>query len=82
MFVIARVFLTGKPLHSSLMFVGKDRSLSYRGAPERCFTRVGLLTSIRIVWKGLPETNTVAYYEHKKIMAVKSSCKIGPLCQH
>jgi len=31
-------------LHSSVgfhLFVGKVRSLLYRGAPERCFTQVG-----------------------------------------
>ncbi len=29
-------------------------------------------TNIRLGWKGLPGTNTLAYYENLQIMAVKS----------
>ncbi len=32
---LARVFVPGKPLQPSLMTVGKARSLTYSGAPER-----------------------------------------------
>jgi len=37
---------------SSLMFVGKPRSLTYSGAPESCFTWVGS-------GPGLPGTNAI-----------------------
>ncbi len=48
--------------HPSLTFVGKSRSLSYSWAPERCFTQIGLPANIRLGWKGLQGTNTLAYY--------------------
>jgi hypothetical protein len=38
----ARVFDSGMPFQPSLMFMCKTRSLPYKRAPERCFTRVGL----------------------------------------
>jgi hypothetical protein len=41
----------------SIMFVGEARSLP---------------ANIRLCWKGLPETNTLAYYENSLITAVKS----------
>ncbi len=34
-------FVSGKPFQPSLMFVGKAKSPTYSGAPERCFTQVG-----------------------------------------
>jgi hypothetical protein len=37
----ARVFVAGKPFQPSLVFVGKARSLPYRGASERLINRVG-----------------------------------------
>ncbi len=48
-----------KPSHSNLLFVGKARSLPKCGAPERSFTPVSL-TNIRLGWKSLPGTNTLA----------------------
>ncbi len=36
-----RVFVLGKPFQPSLMFVGKARSLSKSGEPERSFTQLG-----------------------------------------
>ena len=35
------MFVHGKPLQLSQLFVDKDRSLPYGGAPERFFNRVG-----------------------------------------
>jgi hypothetical protein len=32
----------------------------------------------RLGWKGLPGTNTLAYYENSKIMAVKSFITLAP----
>ncbi len=43
------------------MFVGEARSLPWSGAPQRCFTWVGLPANIRLGWKGLPGTKTKAY---------------------
>ncbi len=40
----ARVFVPGKLLQHSLMFLGKVRRIPWSGAPERCFTRVGSQT--------------------------------------
>ncbi len=41
-------------------------NLSYSRTPERCFTQVGsgLPANIRLSWKRLPLTNTLAYYEN------------------
>jgi hypothetical protein len=47
------------------MFVGKARNLTESGAPERL--SLALLANNRLGWKGLPGTNTLAYYGHMKI---------------
>ncbi len=39
-FLISSGFVPGKRFQHSLMLVGKARSLSYSGAPEKCFTQV------------------------------------------
>jgi hypothetical protein len=48
------------------MFVGEARSLPraehLNGASLR--QALTLLTNVRIGWKGLPDTNTLAYYEN------------------
>jgi hypothetical protein len=54
-----------KPLQSSLMFLGKARRIPYSRAPERCFTRVGS-ANIKLGWKGLPGTNTLAFNLNSK----------------
>ncbi len=36
------MFVPGRPIQPTRMFVGKARSLPMSGAPERCFTQVGL----------------------------------------
>jgi hypothetical protein len=60
------MFVIGKQFQSSLLFVGKARSLSQSGASEG--SSIGqapfLPTNIRLSWKGLPGTNTLAYNEH------------------
>jgi len=38
---LARVFILGKPLKPSVMFVGKARRRPESGESEGCFTRVG-----------------------------------------
>jgi hypothetical protein len=35
------VFVLGRPLQLSLMFVGKARNLPYNGEPEKSLTQVG-----------------------------------------
>jgi hypothetical protein len=39
---------------------------------------MALLTNIRLGWKCLPGTNTLAYYEHSEIMDVKSFITLCP----
>jgi hypothetical protein len=36
------------------------------------------LTNIRMGWKGLPGTNTLAYYEHSEIAGMKGFITLGP----
>ncbi len=40
-----------------------------------------LPTNIRLGWKGLPGTNTQAYYENQYIMDVKSFIRLAPECK-
>ena len=46
--------------------LGEARSLPYSGAPKGVLLgeALALPANIRIGWKGLPETNTLAYYEN------------------
>jgi hypothetical protein len=49
-------------------------------APLRCSTLGRLLTliaNIRLGWNGVPGKNTLAYYKHLKITAVKSCITLG-----
>jgi hypothetical protein len=48
-----------------LMFVGKARA-------PLVFPDLALPANIRLGWKGLPGTNTLAYYKNPLITAVKS----------
>jgi hypothetical protein len=63
------MFVTGRPFQPNLMFEGKARSLPRWDLP--------ILTNIRLGWKGLQRTNTLAYYEHSKITAVKGLTILG-----
>ncbi len=36
---------------------------------------LALSKNIRLVWKDLPGTNALAYYEKSELMAVKRGCK-------
>jgi hypothetical protein len=38
---------------------------------------LALLTNIRLGWKDLPGTNTLAYHDHSQITAVKSFMTLG-----
>jgi len=72
------VSFPGKPFQPCLKFVGRARSLpkstSHRWA-------LALPTSIRLDWKGLPGTNTLAYYENSSITAVKRFITLAPAGQ-
>jgi len=57
------VFVSGRPLQPSLMFVGKARSL-----PNWNTIQSSLTTNIR----RSSGTNTLAYYEHFYIASIKS----------
>ncbi len=55
----------GRSYQPSLLLVGKARSLLYSGVPERGVHMGRLLavpTNTRLGWKGLPGTNTLAYF--------------------
>ena len=52
------------------MFAGKARAYPSE-APFRCST-LDIPTNIRLGWKGLSGTNTLAYYGNPKIAAVIS----------
>jgi hypothetical protein len=40
---------------------------------------VFILSDIRLEWKGLPRTNTLAYYNHLQIMDVYFLIKLAPV---
>ncbi len=70
------MFLPGKPFQSSIMFAGKAGAYPSE-APFR-YSNLGY-ANIRLGWKGLPRTNTLAYYENPSIMAVKSFVGLAPV---
>jgi hypothetical protein len=61
------------------MFMGKARSLPLIGAPENGFTMIGSSLSRKhlTTLKGLPGTNTLAYYEYEKITPLKGFTTLG-----
>ncbi len=67
---------------SRLMFAGKVKAkptpLKHLSSDPLQVMFLALPTNIRLNWKSLPGTNTVAYYEHSKITAVKSFITLGP----
>ncbi len=71
------MFVPGKSFQPSLMFAGKAGAYPSEGA-----SLLGRLlaspTNLRLGWKGLPRTNTLAYYESLKITTVKSFIVQGP----
>ncbi len=58
------------PFQTSLMVVGKARSLPLSGSPERVVSGFN--------GNFLPRTNTLAYYEHSSIMEEESVIKLFP----
>jgi hypothetical protein len=60
------VFVLGEPFQLSLMFVGKTESFPFE-EPLRCSRLLALPSNSRLGWKGLPGTNTLAYYENEYI---------------
>ncbi len=67
MFVISYSVFHGKHLQPGLMFASKDRSIIKGSTFQVLHLRLSSLalpTYIEPDWKGLPGTNTLAYYEH------------------
>ncbi len=61
------MFVNGRPFQPGLIFVGKVRNLPKGEVSEMNFTLVRLqpyLLGLGLCSKGLPGTNTLAYYEH------------------
>ncbi len=58
------MFVPGKPLQPSLMFVGKAKSMLDSWAVKGILF---LFTNIRLGCKDLPGTSTLLYYENFKI---------------
>jgi hypothetical protein len=46
--------------------------------PKRRVGSMALPTNIRLGWKGLPRTNTLAFHEHLLIMDVNGFITLGP----
>ncbi len=69
------MFVLGKPFQPSLMFMVTTRALvkHLSDAPLQA-----LPANIKLGWKGLPGTNTLAYYESSQITDVKSFYNIRP----
>jgi hypothetical protein len=65
------------PFQPCLMFVGKARSLPQSGALKGASLTLLPYPHIRLGWKGLPGTNTVAYWAYslsrKKIKCSKKT---------
>jgi hypothetical protein len=66
------VFVQGKSFLSSLIFVGKPSSLPWSKIFEylndiSLGQAPALPPNIRLGWKGLTETNTLAYFEHSAL---------------
>ncbi len=57
---LARVLVPGKPLRSSLMFLGRVMSLPYEGAPNKQAS--ASLIYNKLGCKCSPGTNTLAYF--------------------
>ncbi len=54
----------------------KHLSGGYRSGASILGRIVVLPTNIRLDWKGLPGTNTLAHYENSKILTVKSFIRL------
>ncbi len=70
------MFFPGKPFQPSLMFAVKARAYPSE-ASFRCST-LDLLANDKLDWKGLPGTNTLAYYENPYITTVKRFIGLAP----
>ncbi len=77
MFVIRQTVCLCIPVQPSLMFQSKAGAYS-RIVHQRCTSlgqSLALLTNIRLGWKGLPGTNSRAYYKHSSITPQKCFIK-------
>ncbi len=70
------MFVPEKPFRPSLMFVGKAMRLEHlKGAT--LWQAPASPTNIILEVKGLPSTNTLAYYKHSEITDVKGFMIFG-----
>ncbi len=66
------MFVAGKPVQPSTVFAGKAWACPVKhisGTPLKG-KLLALPTNIRLGWKSLPGTNTLAYYENPQITAI------------
>jgi hypothetical protein len=73
------VFVPGKPLQHSLIFVGKAGAYP-SGAPLYCRLLV-LTTNIRLGWKGFTRNKHSSLLQKSQITAVKSFIGLTPWSQ-
>ncbi len=65
------MFAPGKPFQSSLLFVGKARSLPLNGAPQRCLTCVGIALPAHTVYTIL---ESLARDKHSSLLQKFVTC--------
>ncbi len=74
------MFVPGKPFQPSLILWVRLESTRVKQLPGAPL--LGRLlaspTNVRLGWKGLPRTNTLAYYKNLTITAVKSFIVLAP----
>ncbi len=68
------------PFQPNLMFGGKDTAypgVEHLKGASLSYVRA-LLKNIRLGWKGMPRTNTLAYCAHLEVMKKVKFCEYGP----
>ncbi len=69
------MFGLGRLFQTNLCLRGRPEPILRGSIPLKL---LALLTSIRLDWKGLPGTNSLAFYKHSQITDVKSFITLGP----
>jgi hypothetical protein len=72
---IRNKLVPGRPLQAILMFGWKVGAYSIEAHFR--YSHIALSTNIRLGWKGLPGTNTLAFHEHSQITDVKVFVTLG-----
>ncbi len=73
------MFVPDKPFQPTPIFAIKPEPSRVRHiSGDPLYDRLlALPTNIRLGWKGLPGTNTLAYYENSEILAVEGLITLG-----